>query len=123
MNEERQPMAQDPPAANLKSGPAMIVYVLYLIGFLVGLTALAGVIIAHLKLGQADPASRSHHQYQIRTFWFGLLMVVVGVLLSVTGIGYLILLWWFVWTLVRCIKGILRLLDERPMEDPTTLLW
>ena len=123
MNEVREPPTQNTRAANLKSGPAMIVYVLYLVGFLVGLTALAGVIIAHLKFGEADAASRSHHQYQIRTFWFGLLMVVVGIRLSVTGIGYLILLWWFVWTLVRCIKGILRLLDERPMENPGTLLW
>ncbi|MFN2348563.1 MAG: DUF4870 family protein [Thioalkalivibrio sp.] len=123
MTQVQESPLQEGTAENLKSGPAMIVYVLYILGFFVGLTALVGVIMAHIKIGEAGPAARSHYQYQIRTFWFGLLYMIAGALLSVIGIGYLILLWWGIWTLVRCIKGILRVLDNRAMENPATLLW
>ncbi|ACL74201.1 DUF4870 family protein [Thioalkalivibrio sulfidiphilus] len=114
---------QEAPAEQLKSGPVMIIYVLYFVGFFIGLTALVGVIMAHMKRGEADAAAQSHYQYQIRTFWIGLIYMIVGVLTAMLIIGYLILLWWFVWTLVRCIKGVLRALDNKPMENPETLLW
>jgi len=123
MTQIQESPLQEGSAENLKSGPVMIIYVLYIVGFFVGITALVGVIMAHVKIGEAESAARSHYQYQIRTFWFGLLYMVVGGLLSVIGIGYLILLWWGIWTLVRCIKGILRVLDNRAMENPATHLW
>jgi uncharacterized membrane protein len=28
-----------------------------------------------------------------------------------------------VWTLVRCVKGVLRLSDNKPIEDPLTWIW
>lgn len=114
---------QEIPSEKLKSGPVMIIYILYLVGFFLGITALVGVIMAHIKSGEAEPAARSHYRYQIRTFWFGLLMMIAGGLLMVAFIGYLILIWLFIWILVRCIKGILRALDNRPIENPATLLW
>ena len=52
---------------------ALIVYILYLAAYLTGLTAVIGVIIAHIKIGDADELTRSHYQFQIRTFWIGLL--------------------------------------------------
>src|SRR5205823_9746562 len=52
---------------------ALIVYILYCVGYFTGVTALIGVIIAHVKVDEADPVLRSHYQFQIRTFWIGLL--------------------------------------------------
>jgi uncharacterized membrane protein len=122
----REPNAAAPSAAVIGDGGkqlAFVVYVLYLVGFFIGLTSLVGVIIAHMKYSEANDVYKSHFQYQIRTFWFGLLTVVVGAALSMVFIGYLVLLWWLVWTLVRCIKGMIRQSDGRPVENSTTLLW
>src|SRR5262249_58211357 len=47
---------------------AMIVDVLYLVAYVVGVTGLIGVIIAHVKIGSADPLLRTPYPFQIRTF-------------------------------------------------------
>lgn len=86
---------------------AMIIYILYLVGFLIGLSALVGVILAHVNVNsEQDPILKSHFSYQIRTFWWGLLWVFIGALTSIILVGYLVLLGWFIWTLIRCIKGL-----------------
>ena len=61
-------------------GLALSVYVLYLLGFFTGLTAVVGLIIASMQGDRADPVSRSHFRFQVRTFWIGLLYLVVGII-------------------------------------------
>lgn len=102
---------------------ALLNYILYFVGFFVGLTALIGLIIAYLKKADAAEWVQSHFTYQIRTFWIGLLWLVIGGLTSFILIGYLLLAWWVVWTLVRCIKGVTRLSENTPIEDALTWLW
>jgi len=98
---------------------ALIVYVLYLAAYVVGVTALIGVIIAHVQVGTtADPTLASHYRFQIRTFWIGVIYLVVGTILAFVLIGFLVLLWWFIWSLVRNIKGLLLLNESRPVRDP-----
>jgi uncharacterized membrane protein len=98
---------------------ALVVYVLYLVSYAVGgVTALVGVIIAHIQVGEADPLLASHYRFQIRTFWIGLLYVVVGGILCLVLVGVLVLLWWFVWSLIRSIKGLLALNENRPIANP-----
>src|SRR4051812_42657995 len=87
----------------------LVVYVLYFVGYFTGITALVGVIIAHVQVGDADPLLKSHYQFLIRTFWIGLLYLVVGWVLTFILIGFAVLLWWFIWSLVRNIKGVLAL--------------
>jgi uncharacterized membrane protein len=111
-----------PPGTNDYSIP-VIIYVLYFIGFFTALTALIGVIMAHVKASEADPDTLTHYRYQMRTFWFGLLMVIIGGVLAIVIIGWLILAWWFIWTLVRSIKGFLAAQERRPIPNPETLLW
>ncbi|MEZ5788653.1 MAG: hypothetical protein R3D62_19710 [Xanthobacteraceae bacterium] len=102
---------------------ALLNYILYFVGFFTGVTAVVGVIIAYLKRSEAAGWVQTHFIYQIRTFWIGLLWLVLGGLASVIFIGFLLMAWWFVWTLVRCIKGVMRLNDNRPIEDPLTWIW
>lgn len=102
---------------------ALIVYILYLAGFVFAFPALIGVIIAHIKVSDASPSMRTHFQYQMRTFWFGVLMLVVGSITTLILIGYLVFLLWLVWTLVRCVKGLIRVSEGRAIDQPTTLLW
>ncbi len=110
-----------PPAPPIVSNSqlALVVYILYLVSYAVGgVTALVGVIIAHIQVGEADPVQASHYRFQIRTFWIGLLYLVVGSLLAIVLVGFLVLAWWFVWTLVRNIKGLLALNENRPIANP-----
>jgi uncharacterized membrane protein len=102
---------------------ALVVYILYFASYFVGITALVGVIIAYVEVGRADPLLRSHYQFQIRTFWIGLLYLVVGIILCIVVVGIFVLLWWFIWTLVRCIKGVIALNEGKPVEHPTSWLF
>jgi uncharacterized membrane protein len=111
------------PRAVSDTGLALIVYILYLAGFLTGITPIIGVIIAYIQSDTADPIARSHFQFQIRTFWILLLYVVVGLVLTVVGVGVLILLWSLVWSIVRNIKGILALNENKPIADPQSWMF
>ena len=101
-------------------GLVLVVYILYLLGFLTGVTALVGVIIAYLERDKTDQISRSHFQFQITTFWIGLLYLIVGVITTHFAIGALILIWWFVWTTIRCVKGLLVLNEGKPIPQPNS---
>jgi uncharacterized membrane protein len=61
-------------------GLVLTVYILYLVGFLTGITVLAGVVIAYLQRDNTDRVSQSHSQFQIVTFWIGLLYFFLGLL-------------------------------------------
>jgi uncharacterized membrane protein len=82
-----------------------------------------GLIIASMGIERAEPVSRSHFRFQVRTFWIGLVYLVVGVVTLHIVIGGLILLWWVVWTLIRCVKGILALNAGEPIGDPQSWLF
>ena len=97
---------------------AFAVYVLYIIGYFTGITALIGVIIAHVQSGAEAGYLRTHYQFQIRTFWIGLLYLVIGSLLAFVIIGWFILLWWLIWSLIRIVKGLLLLNKGAPIPMP-----
>ncbi|NIJ42661.1 putative membrane protein [Parvibaculum indicum] len=103
-------------------GPKLV-YILYFIGFVVGITAIAGLIVAYLKRGEAGPNATTHFTFQIRTFWIGLLFSIIGAVTSVIFIGVLILAATVVWALIRLIKGFMLASDDKPIPDPATWLW
>ncbi len=117
-----EPTPSQPPAMS-DTQLALIVYILYFVAYITGITALIGVIIAHVKVGEADPLTRTHYQFQIRTFWIGILYLVIGAVLTVVVIGILVLLWWFIWSLVRNVKGLLALNDNKPIQNPTSWMF
>ncbi len=104
-------------------GLVLVVYILYLVGFLNGLTAVIGAIIAYLQRDQGNPVVQSHFQFQFRTFLIGLLYIFLGAATLHVGLGFLILLWWLVWTLMRCVKGLLALNAGAPIADPNSWLF
>jgi uncharacterized membrane protein len=95
----------------------MVVYALQVLSVFVGITAIVGVIINYVKREDAaGTLYESHFDWQIRTFWWGLVWTVIGfVLLFAFGLGLLV---WFVagiWALYRVIKGFLKLNDNQPV--------
>jgi uncharacterized membrane protein len=96
---------------------ALVVYVLYALSFLWGVTAIAGVIIAYIKRDDVRGTwLESHFDWQIRTFWWGLAWTVAGIVLALVGVGFLILLAVWIWAVYRVVKGWLRLNDGREVS-------
>lgn len=99
-------------------GNANLIYILYLVGIVVGVTPIIGVIMAYIGKGQGNPVLESHYNNQINIFWKGLLYSVIGVVLTAVLIGVLILLAALIWYIVRCIKGMQALSAGQPIENP-----
>jgi uncharacterized membrane protein len=102
---------------------AVIVYALYFVGYFTGISALVGIIIAYVKLDDADPVLRSHYRFQIRTFWIGLMYLAIALPLSLVLIGLPILLWWFIWSAIRIVKGSLLVIENKPVVNPQSWLF
>jgi len=100
-----------------------LVYILYFVGFVVGITTIAGVIVAYLKRGEAAADAASHFTFQIRTFWIGFLFSVIGMLTAILLIGWLVLLATVVWMLIRLIKGFMLAGEGKPVPNPQTWTW
>ena len=103
-------------AAEKAKNIALVVYILQAVSFLTGITALIALIINYVKQFDAQQTwVASHFKWQIRTFWYGLLWMVLGILTSFIGIGYFILMANVLWIIYRIVKGGLNLNDEKPM--------
>lgn len=104
-------------AVPVNTSSAKVNYILYLIGLVIGLTALIGLIFAYVKRGEDNPSwLQAHYNFQIKTFWYGLGYLIIGSLLSVIIIGWFILLFWVVWLIIRCVKGLSALDAQKPIE-------
>lgn len=110
-------------ANNDKDSTAKIIYVLYLAGIVVGITSIIGVVMAYINRSEAPEWLKSHYTFQIRTFWMGLLFMFVGALLMIVLVGYLVLLFWVIWLVIRCVKGMKMLDQKRPIENVNTWMF
>ena len=95
----------------------MVVYALQALGFLTGgATAIVAIIINYVKREDAaGTVYQSHFDWQIRTFWWGLLWGVVGMLLIIVVVGFAVLFAGWVWTVYRVVKGWLKLTEGKPV--------
>ena len=122
MSEENAVPQAEPAQAPISTTVPMIIYVLYLISLVVGITSIVGVIMAYINKGDNNYLD-SHYQFQIRTFWIGLLFTIIGVILIAALIGWFILLFVLVWYIVRCAKGIKYLNKQQEIPNPTSWMF
>lgn len=95
---------------------ASTVYLLQALSFLFGVTAIIAVVINYLRMSDARGTwVESHFVWQIRTFWFQLLWIVIGWATVFLLVGFVIWGLVYLWTLYRVVKGWLNLVDDRPM--------
>ncbi|HKB82042.1 MAG TPA: hypothetical protein VKD04_02425 [Burkholderiales bacterium] len=113
---------------------AQIIYGLHALSIFIGLTSaitivgafvfgIPSIIAVIVNYAYRDSARgtflESHFRWQIRTFWFAALWIVIGVMLFVTLIG--IPLAWItciaagIWVIYRIARGWLTLQDRKPM--------
>ncbi|WP_250461537.1 DUF4870 family protein [Microbulbifer litoralis] len=106
------------PEAREQSGRdlATLVYLIQAIALFTAVPFFIGVLINYFKRGDVrGTLAESHFRWQIRTFWFSLLWVVVGwATVWIFGLGFLILGISWLWVVYRVIRGWLVLADNRP---------
>jgi len=95
-----------------------VIYVLYLVSMVIGLTALIAIVLAYMNRGKAGGWVETHYTWAIRTFWIGILYSLVAMLLMIVGIGFLLILAVAVWVIVRCIIGLQKASRSEPIANP-----
>jgi uncharacterized membrane protein len=96
-----------------------IIYVLYLTGVATcGITALVGLVMAYVYQDEAPDWLKSHYRLLTRTFWIGLLFMCVSVALMFVLVGFLLMLVSVLWWIIRCIKGMKYVDEQKPYPQP-----
>ena len=90
-------------------------------GFVFGLPSLCAVLLNYLKRSEVNGTwLESHFRWQIRTFWFTLLWLVVYGALIITIIGipiaWILIALLGLWVGYRVIRGWVALFGERPLS-------
>ena len=94
----------------------MVVYALYAFSYFAGISAIIGIVINYIKLEEVTGTwLESHFRWQIRTFWFGLLWAVIGIITLAILVGFVILFVNLIWIIYRVIKGWLYFNDNKAM--------
>ncbi len=113
---------------------AQIIYGLHALSLLIGLTSAITIVGAFVfgvpsiiavflnyayRHGTRGTFLESHFRWQIRTFWFALMWIMIGVLLFLTVIGiplaWLVCIAAGIWVIYRVARGWLTLQDRKPM--------
>lgn len=100
---------------------ALLVYILQAVSFLIGISSVIGLIINYLK--RADVKGtwlESHFRWQIRTFWYGLLWMLIGMLLTAIHVAFALFAFiifgaTILWFIYRIVKGWLALNDNKAL--------
>jgi uncharacterized membrane protein len=93
-----------------------VVYGLQAAGFVIGITWIVAIVVNYVKKDDvAGTWMESHFRWQIRTFWWGLLWGVIGVVLAFVLVGFVVLFADAVWVIYRIVKGWLNLNDGKPV--------
>lgn len=111
---------------------AHVIYGLYALAVVNGLTAIVGLVIAYVKRGNpAEAVADSHYTWQIRSFWYAIvlgifasILTIILVFIPVIGWMAIVAVWlllfaWYVW---RIAKGWIRLGDRQGMVDLESFL-
>lgn len=138
MTDAAQGPAADPVSGRVEEDKVLpiVVYALYLLGCMNGLTILVGLIVAYVNREAAGPINASHYTFAIRTFWLSIWWFLIGLALFLVGLALAVLLIGIpmlitgglimgaigVFFVVRCIMGLIYLLQGQAYPRPTTWL-
>jgi uncharacterized membrane protein len=98
----------------------MVSAALIVTAFLTGWPSIIAVVLNYVKRSEVRGTwLDSHFSWQIRTFWFALLWLVIGGVLfaTVIGIPVAVILWIAtgIWVLYRIIRGWLALVSQKTL--------
>jgi uncharacterized membrane protein len=102
--------------ASVRSDRTLVIfaYVMHLLGAGTGITSIVGLIVNYLRRDRVGVWD-THHRWMIRSFWWALLWVIVGVGTISLYIGYFILSFVWLWYGYRSVRGLFALVDGSSM--------
>lgn len=119
---EQQPNQPAPRQTDrwLDPGPLnmQVIYVLYLAGFVIGVSTLIGLVLAYINRGKAGGWIDTHYTWAIRTFWIALLGGLVSMLLMIVAVGFLLAIAVAIWVIVRIVIGLQLVSRGEPVRNP-----
>lgn len=93
-----------------------LVYALQACSFLLGFTYIAAIIINYVKRKDVMGTwLESHFLWQMRTFWYSLLWIIISSITTPILIGFLGFAIVAVWVIYRIVKGWMYLSENRAM--------
>lgn len=94
---------------------ALVSYLCLVAGYFTGLFWLIGGIWAIVKRGDCEGTRYTGHlNNAISVFWWGAGLCVIGVVTVHIIIGFFILLFTFIWSVYRLVKGLALLTSNKP---------
>jgi uncharacterized membrane protein len=94
------------------------VYILQALSFVLPVTAVVGIIINYVKDEDVQGSwLDSHFEWQKKTFWYGLLWIVLGALTAFILIGYAVMAAVIIWLIYRIAKGWIYLVDGKELYN------
>lgn len=106
------------PGSSDNKSTAQWAYILNLVSIIFGITAIISVIMAYVSKDDAPEWLQSHYIYIIHTFWKGLLYGLISLLLITVVIGIILCFVVLVWWIIRAVKGLNALGQDKPIADP-----
>jgi uncharacterized membrane protein len=90
------------------------------VAFVFGIPSIVAVIVNYVNQPNARGTFlESHFRWQIRTFWFALMWILIGIVLFLTIIGipiaWIVIVGAGIWVIYRIARGWLTLQDGKPM--------
>lgn len=116
------------PASQLKAffgNPRLVPMINYLLFFIflmsLGFAGIIAITLVYLFQDNAPDWLKSHYEFQKRTFWIGIALVIG--LIVITGLKIPFLAWVafgsvFIWTVGRSVVGFNHLVHNRPYPTP-----
>ncbi|MBN9274978.1 MAG: hypothetical protein J0J15_32975 [Mesorhizobium sp.] len=101
---------------------ALVIYILYLAGLVIGVSGIVGIVLAYVNRGKAGGFVESHYTFLIMTFWIGLLYALISVVLMMLVVGFLLMFVVAVWFIARCVLGLQALQRGEPVKNPQSWL-
>lgn len=102
---------------------ANLIYILYLLNLIFGVTSFIGVIMAYVNKADAPEWVQSHYRFQIRTFWIALMLGAIGAVTAAFVVGILILAFLFIWWIARCVTGMRYFSEGRAHPNPASWMF
>ncbi len=96
---------------------ALTIYILQAAGLVFGLPFIIAVIMHYCVDKEPIKGTwlASHFQWQIRTFWYGLLWGLLGLISFWIFVGFIILILDLIWVIYRIAKGWIFLYERKPL--------
>ncbi len=120
-------MTEPAAASSFETNRPTIVALLYLGGFLTGVSAVIGLVLAYVWQGEpAEDWERNLYRFLIRTFWMGFawaILAAIGTVLTLGLLAWLLFSLVSVWFLIRVVKALLAAQKRQPVANVLTWLF